>query len=67
MVAHDIWDVGEAFESHIFYCGFGRVGYAPDCGSGLRGFKSRRSPKFWLKFLEKIYSKQNFSKRDFSD
>ena len=44
MVAYDIWDVGEAFESHIFYCGFGRVGYAPDCGSGLRGFKSRRSP-----------------------
>ena len=35
-------DVG--FNSLIGYCGCGRNGYAPDCGSGLCEFKSRRSP-----------------------
>ena len=31
------------FESHHRYCGCGRNGYAPDCGSGLCGSESRRS------------------------
>ena len=44
MVAFDIWDVEEKFESYIFYCGRGRLGNAPDCGSGLCGFKAHRPP-----------------------
>lgn len=44
MVAYDIWDVGERFESYYFDCGCSSIGRASDCGSERCGFKSHRSP-----------------------
>ena len=52
--AHNLRDNG--FDSRVRYCGCGRLGNAPDCGSGLCEFESRRSPHARLAQLGEHWS-----------
>lgn len=51
--AHNLRDSG--FDSRVRYCGCGRLGNAPDCGSGTCGFEPRRSPHACLTQLGECF------------
>ena len=51
----DLGSGSRRFKSCYSDCGFGRIGYALDCGSRLCGFKSRRSPSKIYLIFQKIF------------